>query len=350
MLAMSGAAAEPDPWARVRRGLLALAGVLTFGTLGYLILGLGTIDALYMTVTAISTVGFREVGDPDEIDDAYRAFTIVLIFFGVGTALYTFGVTLETLLESRLSDTYRRRRMDREIDKMSGHVIVCGYGRLGRTIAERLHVSEATQVVAIDRDPGRLSATDHHHVVGDGTDDDVLRAAGIERASTLIAATDSDADNLYITLSARSLRPDLFIVARAKLESAEPKLLQAGANRVVNPQLIGGERIAALCLQPNVAEFLDVVVHEEGIEFRLAEISVAPGSSIAGRSLRDAHVRDRTGALVLAIRLQGGPFQTNPPPETLVTGGALLIAIGTGEQLAALATLAETGHAPAPTT
>jgi voltage-gated potassium channel len=344
----AAASVEEDPWNRVRRGLFAFGVVLVTGFFGYLVLGLSAIDSIYMTVTTVLTVGFREVGDPAEIDDAYRLFTVVLVLVGVGTAFYTVSVTLETLLESRLTDRFRRRRMDREIDRMTGHVIVCGYGRLGRTIADRVAAGQQA-VVAIDRDPDRLGAGDHHNVVGDGTDDEVLHRAGLERASTLIAATDDDADNLYITLSARTLRPDLFIIARAKLESSEPKLIQAGADRVVNPQMIGGERIAALCLQPNVAEFLDVVMREEGIEFRLSEIAVSPSSPMVGHSLRDAHLRDRTGALVLAIRAgEGADFHTNPPPETVITGGSLLIAIGTGDQLAQLATLAAPGGSQAP--
>lgn len=309
------------------------------GVAGYRILGLDVFDAFYMTVITVSTVGFREVGPADEVDRAYQAFTAVLLLCGVGTALYTLSVTLETLLESRLSDRFRRRRMDREIMTMTDHVVVVGYGRLGRTIARRLAKAER-KVVVLDRDPERLVACPHHHILGDGTDDEALAAAGVARAHTLVAATDGDADNLYVTLSARTANPSLFIVARAKLESAEAKLHQAGADRVVNPQLIGGERIAAMTLQPHVSEFLDVVMHEEGLEFRLSEVEVPPGSPLAGRSLREAHLRDRTGAMVLAIRGTDGAFLTNPAPTTVLDGGSLLIAIGTDDQLDSLAAVA----------
>jgi voltage-gated potassium channel len=167
----------------------------------------------------------------------------------------------------------------------------------------------------------------------------VLRAAGIERASALVAALIADADNLYVTLSARRLRPDLFIVARARMESAEAKLLQAGADRVVNPQSIGGARMAALVAQPHVAEFLDVVMHDGSLEFRLAEVDVLAGSPVVGRSLRDLHLRDATGSLVLAMRGTDGAFRTNPPPDEVMVAGDVLIAIGTDVQLKALQAL-----------
>jgi voltage-gated potassium channel len=191
-------------------------------------------------------------------------------------------------------------------------------------------------VVVVDRDPERVAVVSGPVVEGDATDDQVLRRAGIERARALVAALSADTDNLYVTLSGRSMRPDLFIVARARVEAAEPKLTQAGADRVVNPQYIGGARIAAMVNQPHVAEFLDVVMHDGSLEFRLAEIQIPAGSKLAGRSLRDTHIRDRTGALVLAMRDSTGAFHTNPGPDTIVASGLVLIAIGTESQLAAL--------------
>ncbi|MGH9086352.1 MAG: potassium channel family protein [Acidimicrobiales bacterium] len=219
---------------------------------------------------------------------------------------------------------------------MRDHVIVCGWGRVGRTIAAHLQGS-GTDVVVVDSDPERIAQVEGPTVEGDATDDDILRAAGIERAATLIAALSTDADNLYTTLSARSLRPDLFIVARARMEASEPKLAQAGANRVVNPQKIGGARMAALATQPGVADFLDVVMHDGSLEFRLGEVPLQAGSRIVGHTLRDAHIRDRTGALILAIRDGDGAFVTNPSPDVVLEAHQLLIAIGTQAQLKALA-------------
>lgn len=323
-----------DHTSRIRRGLLLLGLVTAVGCGGYLMLGLGPLDALYQTIITISTVGYREVGIEAE-SQAYRLFTIFVILGGVGTAFYTLGVLLETLIEGRLTDQLWRRRMERTIAAMSDHVIVCGWGRVGRTIANDI-AAAGRDVVVIDHDADRLTDLDLPFVEGDATDDSVLSAASIETAGALVAALDSDAANLYVTLSGRSARPDLFIVARARVESAEPKLAQAGADRVVNPQYIGGERIAAMILQPSVADFLDVVMHDGSLEFRLAEVRVPDGSPVATQSLRDAHLRDRTGALVLAMRDSLGAFRTNPPPDTPINPGEVLIAIGTAGQLQAL--------------
>jgi voltage-gated potassium channel len=190
--------------------------------------------------------------------------------------------------------------------------------------------------VVIDRDSTRVADAPLPAVVGDATEDRVLEAAGLRRARALVAALDGDAANLFVTLSARSLCPDLFIVARARVEESEEKLRRAGADRVVNPQSIGGARIAAFVLQPHVTEFLDVVMHDRGLEFRLEEILVPRGSSTAGMSIRDAHLRDRTGALVLALREEDGNFITNPSPDTALHAGQILIAIGTPTELEAL--------------
>lgn len=333
-----------DPWKRVRVSGLVLAGVTVAGTIAYALLGLSPLDALYQTVTTISTVGFREYGEPTA---AWKLTTIAVILFGAGAALYTLGLFLETLVEGQLTDRLERRRVARRIAGMEGHVIVCGWGRVGRTIADHL-IGAGSEVVVVDSDPERVALAAVPTIEGDATDDDVLRAAGIERAATLIAALATDADNLYVTLSARALRPDLFIVARARLEAAEPKLSQAGANRVVNPQKIGGARMAALATQPSVADFLDVVMHDGSLEFRLAEVPLRRGSTLVGRTLRDTQLRDRTGALILALREDDGTFLTNPSPDVVLCADHLLIAIGTEVQLKALAAEAEAGTDPPP--
>jgi voltage-gated potassium channel len=323
---------------RLQRGVLLLGLVTLLGSIAYTVVGLEIEDALYQTVLTVATVGYREIGPPEVIDGTgYRLVTMAVIICGVGTALYTLGVMLESIVEGRLTDQIWRRRMDRAIAAMSDHVVVCGWGRVGQTIARSLAASGIDVVaIDIDIDPDRLGDVEIPFIEGDATDDAVLEAASIGRARALVAALDSDAANLFVTLSGRSLRSDLFIVARARIESAEAKLLQAGADRVVNPQHIGGQRIAAMILQPSVTDFLDVVMHDADIEFRLAELEVSDGSPIAGRSLRDAHIRDRTGALVLAMRDADGHFRSNPSPETEICPGEVLIAIGTPDQLAKL--------------
>jgi len=244
---------------RISRALLAFSLVIVAGTVGYAILGFGFVDALYQTVTTITTVGFREVHPLSTVGEL---FTIVLILVGVGTALYAFGIVLEALIEGHLRQQLRRRRMDRQIRQMTGHFIICGGGRVGRAAVLYLDAL-GKQVVVVDQDPACLLGLDYPTLLGDVTDDDILQAAGIGHAYGLIAALNTDANNVYVTLSSRALRPDLVIIARARTEDSKSKLLRAGANRAVNPQLIGGQRMAAFALHPHVAEFLDVVMHDE---------------------------------------------------------------------------------------
>jgi voltage-gated potassium channel len=325
-----------EAWRRLRFGLAALVGVVVIGTVGYVAFGFPLLDAIYQTVTTVATVGFREV---HPFSRGAKVFTIGLILVGVGTVLYSFTVLLEGVVEGQIQEVLGRRRMDRRIARITGHVIVCGFGRVGRILAH--YVTGAGQdVVVIENDPDRAAFAEGSGVLvvrGDATTDEVLREAGIERARVLVAALTTDADNLFVTLTARSGRPDLFIVGRARIESSMAKLTQAGADRVVNPQAIGGARMAAFVLQPHVAEFLDIVMHDGSLEFRLEEVPLPAGSPLAGRSLRDAHIRDSTGALILALRDAGGGFTTNPVPETVLEAGQILIAIGTEGQLKALA-------------
>jgi voltage-gated potassium channel len=323
---------------RIRRALFALGAVFLLGTLGYLVLGFGPLDALYQTVTTTTTVGFREVRPLSAVG---KVFTIVLILVGVGTALYALVELLEALIEGHLRQHLERRRMDREIGRLTGHVIICGWGRVGRASAQYL-IGTGQRFVVIDRDGARLEGLPYPSVAGDVTDDRVLQAAGIASAHALIAAVDTDADNVYVTLSSRALRPDLVIIARARTESSKSKLVRAGADRAVNPQLIGGRRMAAFALSPHVAEFLDVVMHDEALEFRMEQVEVAPESSLAGRSLREAVLAETTGVLLLAVRPSAsGAFLANPDQETVLEPHMILIAVGTDAQLEVLRRLAE---------
>ncbi|WP_330185801.1 potassium channel protein [Nocardia sp. NBC_01503] len=323
-----------NPLARISRVIVAFLLVLLAGTLGYLILGFGLLDALYQTVTTISTVGFREV---HPLTPTGQMFTMVLILVGAGTVFYMFGVLLEALIEGHLRHHLERRRMDRQIFRMRGHIIVCGWGRVGCSTAKYLE-SLGRTIVVIDRDPQRLLDIEYPNILGDVTDDSVLQAAGIEHAHALIAALDSDADNVYVTLSSRAMREDLVIIARARTESSKSKLLRAGANRAVNPQLIGGRRMAAFALQPNVADFLDVVMHDDSLEYRIEEIEVGPQSQLIGRSLTDTALRHTTGALLLALRTSTGRFIANPSDDTQLQTDSILIVLGTPAQLDAVRT------------
>ncbi len=319
--------------------MIVLAFVMVAGTVGYLALGAGLLDAIYRTVVTITTVGFES---RRPLNAATKGFTIVLILVGVGTALYTFSAVLEVLIEGHMRERVRRHRMERDIAAMSGHVVICGWGRVGRAVAHFLSASRCP-IVIIDRNEERVRALPYPSVVGDVTDDQTLLAAGIEWAATLVAALDTDGDNLYVTVACRSLRPDLQIIARARSESSEPKLLRAGADRVVNPQKLGGDRMASFVTQPHVVDFIDVVMHDRTFEFRLEEQQVPAGSGLVGESLRSAQVRDKTGALVLAVRRADGTFVTNPSPELVIEEGDVLISVGTAGQLKTLGEFVSVG-------
>ena len=321
-----------DPFRRVRIGLALLALVIVAGTIGFLALGFGLLDAVYQTINTVSTVG---AGAKASGTTGGKVLTIILILVGVGTALYTFTAVLEVLIEGHMRDLVRRRRMDRDIRRMSDHVVICGWGRVGREVARYL-AQAGCPIVIVDRKPDLAEQIPYPSVIGDVTDDETLLAAGIERASTLVAALDTDADNLFVTVASRSMRPELQIIARARNESSEPKLRRAGADRVVNPQQLGGDRMASFVTQPHVVDFIDVVMHDGTLEFRLEELPVPTRSRLSGQSLRSAKLHDETGALVLAIRRPDGSFITNPSPEQPIETGDVLIGVGTADQLTAL--------------
>lgn len=317
-------------WTRFRAGLGLLGLVLVLGTTGYVLLGLPWLDALYQTVITISTVGYRELGI---FSTRYEVFTILLILFGTGTGLYTLGVLIDTMFEARVTGHFRRRRMRRGIDRLKGHVVLCGFGQVGEAICEEM-TRTGKQVVIVDRSlPDRVdSSFDIPMVQGDATDDAVLHRAGLERARTLVLALDSDVDNLFVALTARSINPEIFIVARANHRAAISKLQQAGADRVVNPHQIGGAHMAALVAQPEVVEFLDVVMRDGDFEVRMAHFEIAPGSQLTGRALGEAGIRHRTGSTILAIR-RGETFLTDPDRQLVLEPGDIIIALGTEDHL-----------------
>ena len=321
---------------RLRIGLVAALAVVVAGTTGYVGFGYGVLDAFFQTITTVTTVGFGEV---HPFTPAEKAFTIGLVLVGVSTAAYSAGVFIEFFVEGYVGGAFRRRRMEREIAAMTDHVILCGWGRVGSAISRFLQ-ADSTDVVVVDTAPDRLATVGGPVVQGDATSDDVLRMAGIDRARALITALNADADNLDVTLTARSMRPDLFIVSRAASKPAVAKLLQAGADRVVDPQDLGGARMAALAVQPHVAEFLDVVMHDGTLDFRLEQVEIPSDSPLAGQTLRSARVHDLTGTLVLAMREPGAAFRTNPSPSAEIVAGEVLIVIGDAEQVARLRALA----------
>jgi voltage-gated potassium channel len=333
--AVNGAAVGPGR--RAAQGMASVVAVLVLGSVGYSLLGLDPLDAVYQTVITVFAVGFTEYG---EVDDTYQVFTIGVVLVGTGTVLFTLTMVIDAMVEGRLSDEVRRRRMQQRIDHLTGHTVVCGMGQVGASLVVELRGSGRT-VVAVDRDAAALRRVSGSMVEGDATDDAVLARCGVARAGTLVVAMDHDADNLYVTLSARQMNEALFIVARANQASAEAKLLQAGADRVVNPHRIGGARMAALVTQPHVAEFLDVIMHDRELEVRLAEAVLTDKSPFCGRTLADCAIRDVSGATVVAVRRSDGSFDTNPGAASFLNLHDVIIALGTAEQLEHLRKLAE---------
>lgn len=313
--------------------------VFVVGSLGFWAFGLSFIDSVYMTIITITTVGYRELGGED-LSNGEKLFTMAIIVTGVSTVLYTFTLTVQVVVEGQLREFYGRRKMNKRIAEMSGHVIVCGWGRVGRAATRDL-VHDGTEVVVIDSDENRIADNMIPSVLGDATHDETLRMAGIERARALIAALEGDAENLFVTLSSRALNPGLFIVARARQEESVDKLSHAGADRVVNPQELGAARMASFVVQPNVAEFVDVVMHERSMDFRMREVEIPSGSKIAGKTLRDADLRHQAGILVLALRGDDGTFATNPDPDVILHPHNVIVAVGTPDALQKLVEVAQ---------
>jgi voltage-gated potassium channel len=310
--------------------------VVVGGTLGYLWLwrdvGGTLLDALFMTVTTITTIGYGEV---KPLNSTARIFTMFIALVGVGSAFYTFGVVMEYLVAVRLADPTGRRKMEKHIEALSGHIILAGLGRVGRQAAQELHEAGVPFLV-LDPAEGTLRHAEERGWLcqqGDATDDAVLERARVRRARGLIATTANDATNMYIVLSARVLNPKLYIVSRAVDESSVPKLTRAGADRAISPYAIGGHRLAHLILSPTVVDFFETALRRGNEALNIEALAVGGESAAAGRTLEALAVRQATGATVLAIMRDGNPM-VNPPGDMTLAAGDRLLALGTREQLA----------------
>jgi len=328
---------------RLREFLLTLAVpvlLVIVGTTGYALLeGWSLPDCLYMTVITITTVGFMEV---HPLSPAGRLFTSLLALGGVFTLLYAATAVIRAVVSGEIGGTLGRQRMDRKLAELTGHAIICGYGRMGRLVCSEFS-SLGRPFVIVDQQASVLDDFRVPHGIplqGDATDDHVLRKAGVERAKVLVTVAASDAANLYITMSARLLSEKLFIVARSEESESEPKLLRAGANRVVSPYVIGGQRMAMAVLRPNVMDFIELATRSDYMELQIEESRIEPGSALAGRSLKDSRVRQDLGVIIVAIKKPDGRMVFNPPSEETMEAGDLLITLGHRDQLDRLETLA----------
>ncbi|MBM4294927.1 MAG: potassium channel protein [Deltaproteobacteria bacterium] len=321
------------------RKLLTLAGVLmallVLGSLGYVwIEGWSFFDALYMTVTTLSTVGYREVHPLSRTGQVYN---ILLILSGMGVMLYIVTALARVVVEGEIREALGKRRLVKRLQKLYNHYIICGFGRIGEIIARQLK-QRGLPVVIVENNPevlARLETLDYSFVAGDATREEVLLEAGIERAKGLVAVLHSDAGNVYITLTARSLNPNLFIVARGEELGSEQKLLRAGADKVESPHEMGGRKMAHTILRPTVVTFMELAMHE-GVEWSMEEIAVGTTSPLLGLPLKDTGIRQQFNLIIVAIKRADGEMLFNPTPETALHPGDTLIVLGLRKNLEAL--------------
>ena len=296
--------------------------------------GWSFLDALYMTVTTITTVGFREV---QPLSSGGRIFTIVLIVFGVGVLFYTLTSLVQFFIEGELLDILGVRRMKGRIESMADHYILCGFGRVGEEIAREFN-SRGVPFVIVESNPEAIERARRHDyplVEGDATSDALLLEAGIARARCLLAASDSDAGNTFIVLTAKALNPDIFLVTRAGYPESEPRMVRAGADRAISPYSIAGRRMALSALQPMVVDFMDMLARGRHGEQILAEMEISEESGLAGRTIEDV-MRSCRGAVVLGVQGASGAIQVGPRGNTVLEAGDRLIVLGEEAELEAI--------------
>jgi voltage-gated potassium channel len=312
----------------LRTWVAIVAAAVAMGTAGYMVIeGWSFLDALYMTVISVTTVGFKEVR---ELDASGRIWTMIMSGTGVVLVFGTVGLVTEYVILEATSGRSRTRRMEKAVGALSGHYVLCGYGRVGSTVAREL-VHEGTPFAVIDVNPASLerARADGHLVVeGDATDDTTLRAAGIDRARGLISTIDSDAQNVYVILSARAINRSLVVVGRASTPSAEEKLALAGADRIVSPYTMAGRRLAELAIRPRVVDFLDAALSHGELSFSLEELHVTPDGGLNGVTV--AGLRER-GLFVLAILADDGRYAANPSDDRALAVGETIIASGSAD-------------------
>jgi voltage-gated potassium channel len=319
--------------------LLILILVISFGTSGYTIIEKWPpLDALYMTLITLTTVGFGEV---HPLSPTGKVFTMILVIFGVGGAAYTVSIIGQMIVEGEIRKLLGRRKMEKSLKDLKDHYIVCGYGRVGRKICKEFCLRKVPFVV-VEKDlqiVEQIEKDGFLFVQGDSTEDSTLTNAGIEKAKGLVSAVANEADNVFIVLSARQLNPSIFITARADSDAAEKKILRAGANKVVSPYKIGGIRMALTTLRPNLVDFMKVVTFDKETGIVIEEIEIKPNSPLTQDTLKDSPIRREFGIMVVGIKKVGKEVFLNPSPDTKIEAGDILIVIGKKEELGKLETM-----------
>ncbi len=316
-----------SPLNRLRVGLIILAAIFAVAVFGYWMAGWGLLDAVYMVVITLSTVGYKEVRvlSPQE-----QLFTILVIVFGVSAALYTMGGFVQMMTEGEIDRALGLRHASREIKRLSDHLVLCGFGRMGEILARELH-RQKVPLVIVDNDPERITEAALYKYLAlndNATEEDALLLAGIRRAKTLVTTLPRDADNVFITLTARNLNPKVMIIARGEFPTTEKKLIQAGADRVVLPAATGALRMAAMITRPAAVELIEVVAGRQIAGVEVDELPIPPGNPLEGVTVGESQVRSRHGLLIVAIRSKGGTLLFNPGADAAMQGGGSVIVMG----------------------
>ena len=316
---------------------IALSLVLICGgSTGYMLIeGWSWMDAFYMTIITLATVGYSEV---HTVSFEGRIFTVILILLGVGLFLYVAGNIIQFLVEGSIRSVLGRRKLDTQIKKLKGHYIICGYGRIGRVLA-RFLVEKYIDVVVIERSQKRVQKMDEDgilYLMGEATDEAVLERAGVHVARGLITAVATDADNVFLVLIAKQLNPDLFIVARASQNATKKTLLAAGADKVISPYDLGARRMAHAILRPTVIKFLEMAFADETTDIQMEELHVRQGSRFDGRTLLDSGIRQEFDMMIICIRKPDGQMLFNPKADTPIAAGDKMVVVGCARNLKAL--------------
>ncbi|HLA28072.1 MAG TPA: NAD-binding protein [Syntrophales bacterium] len=313
--------------------IIVLFSMLLMGTIGlHYLEGWGFFESFYATVVTLSTVGY---GDFLPRSKEGMLFTVFIIIVGVGTMLYTIGLVTETMIEGRLKIIMGRGRLEKMIKNMNNHYIICGCGRIGNLICREL-AGEKVDFVVIDNNPEAIQKIEEEGFVyhrGDATHEKTLLAAGIKKAKGIVCVLSSDAENLYVILTARELNPDIFILSRSEGEESEQRLLRAGANRVESPYMMGGMRMAMAILRPAMLDFVEITTMRQSLELRMDEISMCEGSNYIGKSLEDSNIRQKFGLIVVAVKKESGKMIFNPMAKYVIENNDKLIALGEADNI-----------------
>src|SRR5450631_663962 len=330
-----------DPVRHLKISMVVLFLLMSLGTFGYMgIEGWRFIDALYMTVITLGTVGFKEVHD---LSDAGKLFTMALIIVGVSVLGYIVGSLAQIMFEGQIQRIMGRKKVEKKINALSGHYIICGFGRIGSLICKEFKENDLPFVI-VEKDiktTEKLDEDGYLYLKGDATLDETLLKAGIKRAKGLISVVTSDTENVYIVLTARGLNPDLFILARSGEEGSDIKLKRAGANKVVSPYIIGGSRMAQSILRPNVVDFIEIATGSEHLDLQMEEITIPPHSAFSGETLVSSGFRKEIGVIIVGIKKAHGKMVFNPHSHSRIEGGDTLIVLGEPGSIAKLEDLVD---------